>query len=220
VAASGTCSGPGTRCTCPETCQDERDTAGHDEPLPNIITNMATTDASVPDAAVTTPIHEDLARRDLLPDERLVDSGYPSADLLVESADRYGIALVTPMLADVSAQARAGGGYQAAAFDVDFDTRQVTCPQGQPNVSCSPAPQRGTEVIVVKIDTDTCQSCPVRERCVSGAPPPSAAAGNWPYAPTYPPRHHARPRLPDHRLFCKPESTEAGLRIGWSTARA
>jgi transposase len=150
-----------------ETCQSEDDTAPDDELLPHIVTNVATTDASVPDTAMTTPIHADLARRGLLPDEHLVDSGYPSADLLVESADRYGITLVTPMLADVSAQARAGAGFGAAAFDVDFDAELVTCPQKQVSASWSPAVQRGTETIVVKFDTDTCRPCPVREQCTT-----------------------------------------------------
>jgi hypothetical protein len=155
-----------------ETCTDEQAPAGHDadadaDAPPNIITNVATTDASVPDNAMTTPIHEGLARRGLLPDEHLVDSGYPSGDLLVESADRYGITLVTPMLADVSAQARAGAGFDAAAFDIDFDTQQVTCPQQQVSTSWSPAVQRGIETIVVKFDTDTCRPCPVRAQCTT-----------------------------------------------------
>jgi hypothetical protein len=99
-----------------ETCTDADAASGQPDStaadpdrdvLPNIITNIATTDASVPDAAMTTPIHDSLARRGLLPDEHYVDSGYPSADLLIESATRYGIALVTPMLADTSRQARA-----------------------------------------------------------------------------------------------------------------
>src|SRR6266508_4142097 len=95
-----------------ETCAEEGDGGqpGRLGPLPNIITNVATTDAAVPDAAMTTPIHDSLARRGLLPEQHLVDSGYPSGDLLVESADRYGVTLVTPMLADVSVQARAGAG--------------------------------------------------------------------------------------------------------------
>ncbi|MBM0239945.1 IS1182 family transposase [Micromonospora sp. ATA32] len=154
-----------------ETCTDEQDGDQEGGPgeqsLPNIITNVATTDAAVPDAAMTTPIHESLARRGLLPDEHLVDSGYPSADLLVESADRFGIHLITPMLADVSAQARAGAGFDAAAFDVDFDTHTVTCPQGKTSTAWSPARQRGVETIVVKFDTDTCRACPVKTQCTT-----------------------------------------------------
>jgi IS5 family transposase len=149
-----------------ETCTSEGDGA-RPELLPNIITNVATTDASVPDNAMTTPIHEGLARRKLLPDQHLVDSGYPSADLLVESADRYQITLVTPMLADASRQARAGTGFAAAAFTIDFDTQQATCPQGNISASWSPAHQRGTDTIVVKFDTDTCRPCPVRAQCTT-----------------------------------------------------
>ena len=154
--------------TCTDGAEQSDQVDGPDQqPLPNIITNVATTDAAVPDAAMTTPIHESLARRGLLPDEHLVDSGYPSADLLIESADRFGIALLTPMLADVSAQARAGAGYDAARFDIDFDTGTVTCPQGQTSSTWSPARQRGVETIVVKCDTATCRACPVRAQCTT-----------------------------------------------------
>jgi transposase len=44
---------------------------------PNLITSVATTEATVPDNAMTTPIHQQLADKDLLPAEHLVDSGYP-----------------------------------------------------------------------------------------------------------------------------------------------
>ena len=60
---------------------------GVPEAPPNLITNVATTDASVPDVAMTEPIHEDLARRDLLPAEQYLESGYPSADLLTHRSD-------------------------------------------------------------------------------------------------------------------------------------
>jgi hypothetical protein len=43
------------------------------------------TDASVPDVAMTEPIHAELARRRVLPAEHNADSGYPSMDLLVSS---------------------------------------------------------------------------------------------------------------------------------------
>jgi hypothetical protein len=134
---------------------------------PNLITNVATTDASVPDVAMTEPIHEDLARRDLLPDEHYLDSCYPSADLLISSLTRYGIALVTPMLADTSPQARAGNGFDRTAFTVDWDDQQVTCPQGQTNTSWTPANQRGTEVIVVRFTGDVCQPCPAKTQCTT-----------------------------------------------------
>jgi hypothetical protein len=69
---------------------------------------LETTDATVPGSQMTAPVHARLAGRHLLPDEHLVDSGYPTAELLVSSLATFGITLVTPMLADTSAQARAG----------------------------------------------------------------------------------------------------------------
>jgi transposase len=154
-----------------ETCDAESGISGADVPLtaPNLITNVATTDASVPDVAMTEPIHAELARRGVLPAEHYVDSGYPSADLLVDSQARYGISLVTPMLADTSPQARAGDGFDRTAFTVDWDTRQVTCPRGQHSDSWSPAAQRGTDVIVVKFAGHVCQPCPAKAQCTTAA---------------------------------------------------
>jgi len=45
--------------------------------VPNLITGVATTDATVADQAMTEPIHRQLARRGLLPGEHYLDSGYP-----------------------------------------------------------------------------------------------------------------------------------------------
>ena len=102
---------------------------------PNLITNVATTDASVPDVAMTEAIHADLHRRGLAPGEHYLDSGYPSADLLVSSLTEFGVRLVTPMLADTSPQARAGEGFDRTVFTIDWDTTTVTCPTGQTSAS-------------------------------------------------------------------------------------
>src|SRR6266568_1399226 len=110
---------------------------------PNLITNTATTDASVPDVAMTESVHIDLDRRGLLPGEHYVDSGYPSADLLVSSLTSFGVRLVTPMLADTSPQARAGAGFDRTGFTVDWDDQRVTCPNGKTNASWTPPPNAG-----------------------------------------------------------------------------
>jgi hypothetical protein len=116
---------------------------------------------------MTEPIHHDLARRDLLPTEHYVDSGYPSADLLVSSLTNFGVRLITPMLADTSPQARAGEGFDRTGFTIDWQTSTVTCPQGQTNASWTPAAQRGTDVIVVKFPGEVCQTCPVKTKCTT-----------------------------------------------------
>jgi hypothetical protein len=135
---------------------------------PNLITNVATTEATVPDVAMTAPIHQQLADKGLLPAEHLVDSGYPSADLVVQAARLHGITLVSPLLLDHSAQARAGAGYDKAAFTFDFDTRQATCPQQIRSSSWTTCTQHDTQAIVVSWATTACGPCPVREKCTSG----------------------------------------------------
>jgi hypothetical protein len=51
--------------------------------------------------------------------------------------------LIGPLLADTSAQARAGNGYARADFTVDDDSQTVTCPQGKTSSSWTPCTQRG-----------------------------------------------------------------------------
>jgi transposase len=135
--------------------------------LPNLITNVATTDATVPDAAMTAPIHAMLAERGLTPGEHYVDSGYPSAALLLSSKDQYGIELVTPLLADTSPQARAGLGYDRSAFAFDFDAQKALCPEGKTSSSWSPCSQRGTGAVVVTFAKADCRPCPVRSMCTT-----------------------------------------------------
>ncbi len=115
---------------------------------PNIITGVLTTEATVPDVAVVTQVHAGLARRELVPGEHFVDAGYASADG-VAAARAGGIDLVTPLLADTSAQARAGAGYDRAAFVFDFDARTATCPQGKTSANWNPVVCNGKPKVVV-----------------------------------------------------------------------
>jgi transposase len=134
---------------------------------PNLITNVATTDATVPDVAMTKEVHQGLRRRGLLPREHYVDSGYASAELIVGAREAYGLTLITPVLLDQSAQARAQSGYDRTAFTVNWENRQVTCPQGQTSTSWNPCVQRGTDAIVVTFPTTSCRPCPVRTLCTT-----------------------------------------------------
>jgi Transposase DDE domain len=168
-------------CDLPEPAPGDGDPGDGDPPSdgerpgdgerPNIITGVATTAATVPDAAMTEKIHTMLAGRELLPGEHLLDSGYPSAALMVDSLRRWGVTLVTPLLADVSRQARAGDGYDRAGFTIDFDTRHATCPQGQISSRWNPFTQRGTDVIVIKFPARACRGCPVRDQCTRSTSP-------------------------------------------------
>ena len=78
--------------------------------FPNLITGVATTDATVTDNQMTGAVHAGLARKNLAPGRHYLDSGYLSAAVVVSALATWGIALIGPLLADTSAQARAGAG--------------------------------------------------------------------------------------------------------------
>jgi transposase len=149
--------------TCSEAADDDPESGR--PPAPNLITNVATTQASRPDVAMTEPIHDALAGAGLSPAEHAVDAGYTSADLLLAARAR-GITLLGPLLADNSPQARSGG-YTTEAFTIDWDHQQVACPQGATSISWNPCHQRGTEAIVVRFPAATCRACPARKLCTS-----------------------------------------------------
>ncbi|MGH3211388.1 MAG: IS1182 family transposase [Trebonia sp.] len=137
--------------------------------FPNLITAVATTDATVTDSAMTSVTDDDLAVRGLAPARHYLDSGYLSAAIVVEEARRRGIALIGPLLADTSAQARAGAGYARADFAIDYDAKTVTCPQGKTSVSWSPCAQRGKDMIVATFSPGDCGRCPARGLCTTSS---------------------------------------------------
>ena len=148
-----------------ETCHIP-DADGH-RPAPDLLTNTETTLAPVTDVEMTEPVHDTLARRGLRPGEHAADSGYASAELLLAARAR-GITLLAPLLPDPSPQARSGG-YTADMFTIDWEARQVTCPEGQVSSSWTPARSKGTSFTLVRFAKGTCQPCPARARCTTAA---------------------------------------------------
>ena len=136
--------------------------------FPNLITHVATTDATVTDNQMTGAVHDDLAGKDLAPGQHYPGSGYLSAAVVVSALRTRGIALIGPLLADTSAQARAGHGYARADFAADYDTRTVTCPQGRTSVSWTPCTQHGKDAIVATFSAGDYGPCPARSLCTSG----------------------------------------------------
>ena len=168
-----TCDDP-PPCTCrpdraaqPACGGPDHDTGCAQLVFPNLITCVATTDATVTDNQMTAAIHDDLAGNDLAPGRHYADSGYLSAALVVSELARHGIALIGPLLADTSAQARAGHGYARADFTVDYDHETVTCPQGKTSASWTPCAQRGKDAVVATFSASDCGPCPVRPLCTT-----------------------------------------------------
>jgi hypothetical protein len=152
-----------------ETCDNTPNggTDGEKPQPPNLITNVVTTHAAVADSTMTIPIHQDLAERDLLPAEHLMDAGYASAPHILTCMTEHDVRLVTPVRADRSHQARAKTGYAREAFTTDFDRQQAVCPQGAVSTIWSESRYHGEDVIVVAFPASTCIPCPARTQCTT-----------------------------------------------------
>lgn len=138
-----------------ETCSESSETT-----TPNLIVQVRTTVAPVPDGEMTAAIQAALERAHLKPDEHLVDTGSVDAEQLASSRERD-IRLMGPTMPDSSWQAKAGRGLDLAHFSIDWDKRQATCPQGQTSTRFS---QAGARVEIV-FATQVCAPCPVRQDC-------------------------------------------------------
>jgi len=77
-----------------------------DADTPSLITDVQTTLATTADVTMLPQVQEDLAWRDRLPAEHIVDAGYVDAERLVTSRDRYDVDVVGPAPGDQSWQAR------------------------------------------------------------------------------------------------------------------
>ncbi|MDI9888999.1 hypothetical protein QMZ92_32810 [Streptomyces sp. HNM0645] len=132
---------------------------------PHVITNVATTDATVQDTEMTDQVHQSLQARELLPAEHLVDCGYTSASLLVQARNNYDVNLLGPLRTDTSPQKRQAPEVAQEAFTIDWDTPRVTCPQGHTNAVWSAQRRniRGVPIVQVFFRREDCDVCPLRE---------------------------------------------------------
>ena len=136
---------------------------------PQVITNVETTPATVPDDNMVAVVHQSLEKRGLLPGEHLVDKGYTDSHVLVGSKQRYGVTIVGPVADDLSWQARLDDGLTKAEFGVDWDRKVVNCPAGKQSISwlLSTHTESGM-VFEARFATRDCFPCPLRPRCTRG----------------------------------------------------
>ncbi|WP_327417509.1 transposase [Streptomyces sp. NBC_01233] len=155
--------------TCDTLPETETETEAGAGVKPNLITDVHTTDATVPDVKATAPIQDKLAEHGVKPAEHYLDSGYPSADLITK-AMQDGIRMVTPVLLDHSAQAKAAEGFEKNAFTINWKTRQVCCPAGRTSSHWNPVKQHGKDAIVITFSVLTCRDCPFQQQCTTSKP--------------------------------------------------
>jgi transposase len=138
------------------------ETCGEEEAV-HLIVQAQITAATEQDVEETMPLLHDLQTRDLVPEVRLVDSGYVSGEVLARH-EQLGIELLGPLTQEGGWQHETG--YGLSAFEVDWDKQQVRCPQGHLSQNwCAGRHNRGEEVIRVSFSAVTCHACRVKEQC-------------------------------------------------------
>jgi transposase len=141
-------------------------TEGCEDDLPHLITQVATAPATQQDHHALDAIQADLAARDLLPAQQLVDAGYTSAKRILHSRNTHAIDLIGPVHVDPSWQARTPGALEISQFAIDWFREQVTCPQGQHSVFWHRSKDaKGESIVQVIFAQETCQACALRSRC-------------------------------------------------------
>ena len=136
-----------------------------DAEAPRLVTQVTTTVATTPDVAALPTIQQDLSAHERLPQRQLADAGYVQATALVESERHYGIELCGPPLGNTSWQARAGTGFAASDFQLDWALKQATCPSGQTSASWNEQQMHGQPMIRIKFSRTACGACPLRAQC-------------------------------------------------------
>ncbi len=136
-----------------------------DDHLPHLITDVQTTLSTVNDQEVTNTIQHNLAQRELLPAQHLLDCGYTSATILVNSQDR-GVEIVGKVVLDPSWQRREQTGYDSSSFTFDWDAQQVQCPQGKVSRRwIEGQTSYGTPTVRIEFAKTDCSPCSARLLC-------------------------------------------------------
>jgi len=118
-------------------------------------------------------IQQQVAERQLSPDEQIVALGYTTADHILTSQATHGIKLIGPVADDHSWQAQAGAGFAAAQFVIDWERECATCPQGHTSAEWLPRQDdHGQISIQIKFAKADCTSCPLRGQCTQSKTQP------------------------------------------------
>jgi transposase len=144
-----------------ETCDQNPD-------APQVITNVHTTPATEHDSQALETTLQQRRARDMAPAQEYVDQGYPSGPQLVKQAT-LGTQIVGPVPGEGGWQVHHSDGYSLKHFEVNWQTREARCPQGQTSQKWSRRlDTRGQPVEFIRFPKRACQQCPVHEHCTTG----------------------------------------------------
>ncbi len=115
-----------------ETCDDD---------APRLVVHVATTSATVPDLAMTIPIHEALEDRGILPHRHYLDAGYVDAGIRVHLQRAFQVEPISPVRPNCNWQDKAEGGYRTPLLSIGKTSgpaalKATSAPHGGPTGPC------------------------------------------------------------------------------------
>ena len=144
-----------------ETCDDQS---------PHLILHVETTSATTQDMEMTEVLHQALERKQLLPSEHLMDTGYVDGKHIATSQKQYGVELLGPVVIPGNWQAKDGQGFDISQFAIDWDHHVLTCPQGKTSKKWTVKQDKTvSNVIRAQFWKKDCRSCPARAQCSRAA---------------------------------------------------
>ena len=139
-----------------ETCDDD---------LPHLVVHTRTVPAAQADIDALLPIHTAVEGKQLQPSEHFVDTGYVSTENLIVPPTT-GITVIGPARPVSNWQAKVTGAFSVNDFRIDWESQQVSCPQGHASTKWRAHQQpSGRQVMSVRFARRDCLTCPVRALC-------------------------------------------------------
>jgi transposase len=149
-----------------ETCDDE---------TPHLISDVTTIPATTSAFAVLPTMQANLATRQMMPGEQLVDAGSVTSDHLRTSRTEHGSDLIGPVADDQRLQGQAANGFATAPCVLDWDATYAICPPGQRRVVWRERPDRhGHATVRMAFSKPVCGACASRADCTRAASVPRA----------------------------------------------
>jgi transposase len=140
-----------------ETCEED---------TPHVIVQVETTPAPQVDSEVVASIQADLAAKDLLPGQHLMDKGYMDVRQVVAAEQNYAIETIGHPMPDSSWQAKEGKGFDVSKFKIDWQAGVVTCPLQCHSQSWKERKDaQGEPVFRAEFSPRDCGPCPKRLLC-------------------------------------------------------
>jgi transposase len=142
-----------------ETCEPE---------TPNLITDVETQEACSADHDALPDIHAALSSAELLPKTHVVDTGYVESTSLGACERDDEVDLFGPARVDQTWQAKAGEGFDAGRFEIEWERKKARCPAGKDRSSwCTAIDRRDNEVVKITFARTDCGPCPMRAQCTT-----------------------------------------------------